>query len=146
MMGVWSTLLGTQNPDAAITFDRIPDGCYPVVFVSEEASADEFVMVALNVTAGPHKDSRLPMVFDDKRARIASRELSGDWISRMDLEGSERASALDRAMRHARSDTDGAFLVNCEDGAVTSVPEYDREAVEVLVRGLEAQLIQEEGS
>ena len=136
----WLSDFFTSDPRSRteVTFEKIPDGRYIVAFESEAGSHDEFVLVILKVAAGPYQGCDIPMFFRSAEAREVTREARDDFISRMSYLGDTGADRLDRVLRHAKADTDGLFIVEYTDGAVTAVPEQDAEAVERM-------LIEQEG-
>lgn len=131
----WFSAFFTSDPrsKSELTFGDIPDGRYLVAFQSEAGSHDQFVLVTFKVAAGPHKGADIPMFFKSAKARELTREAQGDFISRMSYLGDACADRLDSALRHAEADTDGLFIVEYRDGAVTSVPDYDAAAVERML-------------
>ena len=126
-----------RKPKRTYQFDNIPDGKYIVQYVDETYSYDEFILVTLEVTRGAHAGSKIPAMFNSKKAKKVSREYSGQFLSRLGFEGDNKALCLDSAIEYAQHDSKkGEFIINLKDSYVSSVPEYDDEAVAKLIKKL----------
>lgn len=112
-----------------LSFDVLPDGKYVAKYNSEIASYDEFILVTLEVTHGEHKGKLLPMQFASAKAKKVTRDYTGGYLDRLAFEDEKRAYNLGYAK-------DNSVIVNYKDGFVTSVPEYDDEKVERLIKKL----------
>jgi hypothetical protein len=114
-------------------FDSHPNGKYVVKYIEETYSHDEFILVVLEITRGEYSGDKIPVMFQNQKAKKISREYTGMFLDRLAYEGVAKASKLDDAMRYAESDSNNEFIVNLKDSAVSSVPEYDFEAVEKMI-------------
>ena len=118
------------------SFDNLPDGKYVVKYIDETFSYDEFILITLEVTRGEETGSKVPVLFKSQKAKKVSRDYTGDFLARLAFEEDAKASKLDYAISYAKSDSNNEFIVNLKESYVSSVPEYDYEAVERLINRL----------
>lgn len=111
-----------------LSFDILPDGKYLVKYLDEKASYNKFILAIFEITHGEYKGKRLPLKFENSKAKEISRNYTGLWLDRLAFEEDKKAYDL----QIAKLNSEGEFIVNVKNGYVSSIPEPDYDKIERL--------------